>query len=951
MKALNFYLTIGGKNLSHKAVKAYEMERNFADVANKFSMTIIDHPSVALTDLELYMAAGHRACTFSYTDESDPSKYQKFAGQIWDYDCTFVGDMKQLNISGYASRVVSGNDIAGEYTYNIDWNNYYNKRQDETQPWNGLLLSSYKGTQVYKWEQKMNELDEDSDQQYFLNSMTLDSKFMGMYNSNSVFVKVTGRGGSIQLPIPDMFTTMEIGASKKEKQIDDTVDPKNRFWGKLTEENIVNNLATDLFMCPAEEPSGQSSKKSKSIMRANSQTGTFKVRNTRPVQGNKFYITTDNGGWNTCIQGKYNTGGHDSQCDVLPNCVGYASGRFNEIYSEITGYQGSKYKNLNSNAEDFIERANQAGLRTGSTPKEGAIMCWEGIGTAAGHVAIVETVYDDGHVLTSESGYEASKAFWNSNRYKGNDGNWGQGTGYSFRAFIYNPAASGSEGQLNDTLSKGNSGLLAMMNDYGGGDKQTLVYKDSSSNVRAFSFCTTEKDSDNKVTFKPIEGQSWIQLNPKKSYYGAGILLQTSTGVDISHIVKQLATLEGWKFDDTTIAQTELVPCSDKFKMQNQTARQFINDVLVPMAITPVGEYTKTNGEKIKLDRGQGGFTLYFKGNTVYFQPLNGSNQRDLTNISLGYNIPHSPVISFKVSTKGTCFYTTNSSSMNAMSIVTGKEVEEVVTSDKSSVDNYNRVKGHSESLDNFFGYTYEYINSAYSGKYQTSATNSAGYSPLNDASYNNGAYESEFIQKGLVNRVPTSAVNGEQEAITTLASAYNKIQQFTIQASMNLWAHKLISPNSVVQVTNMVKSMNSNIAQKHPTSGKYLVLKQKDSFSDGQFIQQLSMIRYGNSHTSINPDNIDWSKKANLVDLIEEKTTISSSSSTPPNTCPIYETGEDRFASDNTTSNKGFEKPGLYDPTGNLNKIKNNDYVGSNTLPYPNGLNKNLYHQDFSKK
>ena len=941
MKALNFYLTIGGKNLSHKAVKAYEMERNFADVANKFSMTIIDHPSVSLTDLELYMASGHRACTFSYTDESDPSKYQKFAGQIWDYDCTFVGDMKQLNISGYASRVVSGNDIAGEYTYNIDWNNYYNKRQDETQPWNGLLLSSYKGTQVYKWEQKMNELDEDSDKQYFLNSMTLDSKFMSMYNSNSVFVKVTGRGGSIQLPIPDMFTTMEIGASKKEKQIDDTVDPKNRFWGKLTEENLVDNLATDLFMCPAEPPSSnKSSKKSKPIMRANSKTGTFKVRNKRPTSGNKFYNTTGRGGYSTCIQGEYKSGSHDSQCNVLPNCVGYASGRFNEIYSEITGYQGAKYASLNCDAEGFVNRAKSLGLSVGNTPREGAIMCWQGSGDLAGHVAVVEKVYDNNHVQTSESGWHANNAFWNQDRYN-NNGRWGQGASYPFLGFIYNPAASGSEGQINDTLSKGNSGLLATMNDYGGGDKQTLVYKDSGSNVRAFSFCTTEKDSNNKVTYKPIEGQSWIQLNPKKSYYGAGILLQTSTGVDISHIVKQLATLEGWKYDDTTIAQTELVPCSDKFKMQNQTARQFINDVLIPMAITPVGEYTKTNGQKIKLDRGQGGFTLYFKGNTVYFQPLNGSNQRDLTNISLGYNIPHSPVISFKVSTKGTCFYTTNSSSMNAMSIVTGKEVEEVVTSDKSSVDNYNRVKGHSESLDNFFGYTYEYINSAYNGKYQTSATNSAGYSPLNDASYNNGAYESEFIQKGLVNKVPTSAVNGEQEAITTLSSAYNKIKQFTIQASMNLWAHKLISPNSVVQVTNMVKSTNSNIAQKHPTSGKYLVLKQKDSFSDGQFVQQLSMIRYGDNHTSINPDNIDWSKKANLVDLIEEKTNVVSSN-IPACIGPTYEKGEDRF-----TPNKGFGKPGLYDPTGKLN----NGFVGSNTLPYPNGLNNNLYHQDFSKK
>ena len=82
------------------------------------------------------------------------------------------------------------------------------------------------------------------------------------------------------------------------------------------------------------------------------------------------------------------------------------------------------------------------GLKTGSTPKVGAIMCWQkgtvdGGGDGAGHVAIVERVNSNGTVYTSESGY-GSTAFWNQTRSNSN-GRWGCGSGYQFRAFIYLP--------------------------------------------------------------------------------------------------------------------------------------------------------------------------------------------------------------------------------------------------------------------------------------------------------------------------------------------------------------------------------------------------------------------------------------------------------------------------------------------------------------------------------
>lgn len=165
--------------------------------------------------------------------------------------------------------------------------------------------------------------------------------------------------------------------------------------------------------------------------------GNFFVRTTKP-NGNKNFIRRADGGWNTCIKG-YPT---DAGANVLANCVGYASGRFNEIINEARGTTGCTYTTLNCNAENFIERAQAAGLKTGSTPRVGAIGCaMKGStlsgGDGAGHVWIVEKVNSATSTYTSESGYGGS-AFWNQTRNNSN-GRWGLGSGYTFRAYIYLP--------------------------------------------------------------------------------------------------------------------------------------------------------------------------------------------------------------------------------------------------------------------------------------------------------------------------------------------------------------------------------------------------------------------------------------------------------------------------------------------------------------------------------
>lgn len=153
------------------------------------------------------------------------------------------------------------------------------------------------------------------------------------------------------------------------------------------------------------------------------------IRTTRPTSGNKYFITRSNGGYSTCIQGKPT----DSQCNVLANCVGYACGAYNEELG--LGYE--KY-HLNCNAENFIERAIASGLSVVSKPVVGSILCWEGVGSLAGHVAIVIEVINDNCIRTAESGYGSSRPFWITTRYN-NNGRWGLNSNYRPRGFIVNP--------------------------------------------------------------------------------------------------------------------------------------------------------------------------------------------------------------------------------------------------------------------------------------------------------------------------------------------------------------------------------------------------------------------------------------------------------------------------------------------------------------------------------
>lgn len=158
----------------------------------------------------------------------------------------------------------------------------------------------------------------------------------------------------------------------------------------------------------------------------------FVMRTSKP-SGNKFYITKSKGGYSLCVIGSPT----DKNANVLANCVGYSCGRFNEIIGKM------KYPTLNCNAENFIERAKNLGLRISKTPTLGGIMVWQKGASlsgndGAGHVAIVERINNSNSIYTSESGW-GGPTFFNATRTN-NNGRWGMASGYKFRGCIINPA-------------------------------------------------------------------------------------------------------------------------------------------------------------------------------------------------------------------------------------------------------------------------------------------------------------------------------------------------------------------------------------------------------------------------------------------------------------------------------------------------------------------------------
>ena len=141
----------------------------------------------------------------------------------------------------------------------------------------------------------------------------------------------------------------------------------------------------------------------------------FEKRLTAPMQTNKYYVKTTHGGYNRCILIK------DNGC-VLPNCVGYAWGRFCEE---------QKFKDCRlsrGNAKTWYGNTNDD-YKRGTEPKLGSVLCYTN--DKRGHVAIVEDILKDKSIIISESAYNGFYFRTQKVSYPYKK------TGYTFQGFIY----------------------------------------------------------------------------------------------------------------------------------------------------------------------------------------------------------------------------------------------------------------------------------------------------------------------------------------------------------------------------------------------------------------------------------------------------------------------------------------------------------------------------------
>ena len=150
----------------------------------------------------------------------------------------------------------------------------------------------------------------------------------------------------------------------------------------------------------------------------------FIPRLTAPSAADKHYLHTSKGGSNECI--------HIGGGSCLPNCVGYAWGRFYEITGERPRLSRANAEMWYGFTADGYERS--------QTPTLGAVVCWSkgAVGNeadGAGHVAIVERIEANGDIVTSNSAYGGT-SFYIKTYEKKNGYNFGA---YKFQGFILPP--------------------------------------------------------------------------------------------------------------------------------------------------------------------------------------------------------------------------------------------------------------------------------------------------------------------------------------------------------------------------------------------------------------------------------------------------------------------------------------------------------------------------------
>lgn len=875
-------LKIGGIDVSQKCVEDVSVDRNFSDVGDKFSITLIDTPDTNVTyDLELYMASGYRSISLKYGDLGT-SKLVAYNGTIWDYTNTFVGNMKKLTITGIMNRYTESTKGVANSIYNIDWNSYYNIRHNESEPY-GAMKAILRNRELTNQLKTYTQLDENNEIMRSvaanqISSAILDSKYQSALQYNTKTMPLKGISGeTINLPVPDCFfhttvlpkkinadTIANLKRSEYPEFYDMIKDPNDKYWGELTTVESTSFQARAEHLCiPLADQ----------LIFGN-------------TEGDPFY-------YNIPVNADIN----NLPKNMLPKIAGVAFliDTFPTLgydFNEIMNWSDTNF--LNKHTErfyyyhwDIVKNLKIVDSHT-RTPVQAGMDTFEKFILALKNTkGLVTDIFDLSSLAFKKANIQTEQT----------QDSTGITTDYvikdlgskkkgefpiAFKTGTAGPFVflAGLDNELNLSGDLRNQ-LNNLKHDYISNkldlsEQQKLNYDDDTETYYFYSSDDYDlgPTAQNKFLRGFImkngdtgESTFYLQANPEKISYGGAGFVSSGSGVNISDIVYKLAKLEGWQTKPGYIVPTELVPNSDNFVMQGQTAMDFIIKNLVPHSVTPIGEYTLLDGSTKFITTPQGGFYPFFDDDGYFhYQPITEQSTKDLNIPNLGYNLPNSPVLSFQINTKGTAFYTNNDIDYNPISIVTGTKFDNLQVVSDAVTDSISSASYHNDTFDAWLGVTFEdakgYLKSS-----DTLKTFRSDDLKLRDL----GAYaQGALITKtdALITNLKTDLTgSAEMSGISVLSKierARNKIQDSTIKASLSMWGNFEVAPARNITVTNMLKGgiNNTNQPVKHPSSGKYMILSMQDKIDAGGFIQNLNLLRVTTEvKNSINKYNIDYTK------------------------------------------------------------------------------------------
>ena len=149
-------------------------------------------------------------------------------------------------------------------------------------------------------------------------------------------------------------------------------------------------------------------------------------------RNNKFFISTQKGGLSHCIP--RNSAGY-----TLPNCVALVHAEVLETISQAVSLEKAKEieSRLCRNNASAYWGYTQDGLERGQEPRLGAIACWAGGKSGAGHVAFVTAV--NGRNWTGRASNYSGSAFYSCSYTYSSRSKYYLGSSYTFQGFIYLP--------------------------------------------------------------------------------------------------------------------------------------------------------------------------------------------------------------------------------------------------------------------------------------------------------------------------------------------------------------------------------------------------------------------------------------------------------------------------------------------------------------------------------